>query len=214
MPRRPKPSGRKLPDKGKPVQSRSVRSREKPPHFLIVCEGEETEVRYFESFKVDVNVQVIGTGFNTEALVAYTKKLQSQAAAEERPYKNVWVVFDRDSFPPDDFNNAIEQARKAGFCVAYSNEAFELWYILHYDFLNTGVTRSQYKKMLTQRLLKPYKKNDPTTYYHLQENGNQGFAIQNAIRLLNDYQPNHNPANDNPCTTVFELVMELNEHLV
>lgn len=212
MARQPKPSGQKLADKGKPVQSRLVSSREKRPHFLIVCEGQETEANYFKSFRLDVTVKVIGTGYNTETLVLRTKEIQEQAQREGRAYKDVWVVFDRDDFPSDDFNNAIEQARQAGFGVAYSNEAFELWYILHFDYLNSGVSRKQYKQMLSEKLKKTYQKNDPMMYWHLEKQ--QYIAIQNAETLLKSYQPECNPVNDNPCTTVHQLVMRLNEHLV
>lgn len=102
MPRRPKPDGRKLPDKGKPIQSRSVNSREKPPSFLIVCEGEKTEPHYFMGFRLNVTVKVIGSGFNTETLISYTQEIKEKAEKDRQPYTDIWVVFDRDSFPAND----------------------------------------------------------------------------------------------------------------
>lgn len=49
-----------------PVGGRAIRRR-----FLIVCEGEVTETRYFEAFPVsaDVQVAVRGEGKNTKSLV-------------------------------------------------------------------------------------------------------------------------------------------------
>lgn len=212
MARQPKPSGRKLPDKGRPLQSRSVMYREKSPFFLIVCEGEKTEPNYFKGFKLNVDVEVVGAGLNTETLIRYTQQLLAKAEKEKQPYKEIWVVFDRDSFPADDFQNAITKARECGFGVAYSNEAFELWYILHFNYLNSGVSRTQYKQILTEKLKRPYKKNDPTMYTRLKDR--QYVALQYAETLYNSYQPFHNPVNDNPCTTVYELVMSLNTFLV
>jgi hypothetical protein len=130
----------------------------------------------------------------------------------KQKYDRVWAVFDRDSFKASSFNSAIMKAKANGIECAWSNEAFELWYILHFDYMNTGVSRVQYKQMLSERLKKPYKKNDPTMYINLQKL--QYIAIQNAETLYKFYQPQHNPTNDNPCTKVHELVMELNEHLV
>jgi hypothetical protein len=211
MTRTRKPSGKKLLDKGKPEQERPVNSRQKPPHFLIVCEGQVTETSYFKGFRLSVEVEVLGTGCNTEELVRFTQKKQEQARKEGRLYQDVWVVFDRDDFPPDDFNNAIEQARKAGIHVAYSNEAFELWYILHFDYMSSGVKRERYQEMLSNRLHKPYRKND-VMIYHLLENL-QEIAIQHAENLLASYQPHTNPESDNPSTTVHQLVKKLNEYL-
>jgi len=218
MMRRRKPSGRKLPDKGQTIQNRPVDSRDKYPEFLIVCEGEKTEPNYFKGFRLNIKVTVIGSGFNTETLVTHTQELKKKAEAEKRPYKAIWVVFDKDEFPADDFNNAILKAKEAGFNVAYSNEAFELWYILHFDYMNNGVSRTQYEEMLSKRLGKPYKKNNPLMYLLLQkvrtQHIGQHAAIQNAEKLLKFYNTKHNPANDNPCTTVHQLVLELNKHLI
>jgi hypothetical protein len=40
----------------------------------------------------------------------------------------------------------------------------------------------------------------------------QTDATRNALRLLDSYGPNHNPERDNPCTTVHQLVQELNRY--
>lgn len=54
-----------------------------------------------------------------------------------------------------------------------------------------------------------YKKNDPTIYDVLENR--QSVAIQNAKMLLNEYGDKHNPAYDNPSTTVHLLVDALRE---
>ncbi len=95
--------------------------------------------------------------------------------------------------------------------VAYSNEAFEIWYLLHFYFHDAATSRTQYKKMLTARLGFPYKKNDPAMYDHLLHS--QDVAIRNAKNLLNSYA-NHIPSSDNPSTTVHVLVEELNKYSV
>ena len=126
-------------------------------------------------------------------------------------YDQVWCVFDRDSFPRQNFNDALDLARQAGIEVAYSNEAFEIWYLLHFHYHDSATSRDLYKGMLTDRLGFEYKKNDPTMYDLLERR--QQDAIRNAERLLSFHVP-HRPADDNPCTTVHHLVQALNEFAV
>ncbi len=210
MARQSKRSGRHLPDKGKALGRRAVKTRDLRPRFLIVCEGERTEPNYFKSFRVNAVVEVIGTGKNTKSLVEHARALQQQAKKQSKVYSDVWVVFDKDDFTVDTFNQAIEQARQAGFGVAYSNEAFELWYVLHFDYMDNAITRQQYQEILTRRLERRYDKNDLTLYGRLIKL--QPAATINAEKLLASYQPGHNPAQNNPCTTVHLLVKELNQH--
>ncbi len=207
MARKPKPSGRRLPDKGKRLRRRSVGQRELRPVFLIVCEGEQTEPNYFASFRVNVRVKVVGVGRSPRGVIEEAKRLGA-----EGDYTEIWVVFDRDQFSAEEFNGAIERARYEELGVAYSNQAFELWFVLHFDYHDTSLPRQQYQEILSRKLGKAYRKNDPTLYYDLQER--QQEAICNARRLLDSYHPNHNPAKDDPCTTVHELVEKLLRHSV
>lgn len=46
------------------------------------------------------------------------------------------------SLQQNDFNRAIVLAQEKGFKVAYSNDAFELWFILHYQLLEAQLTRN------------------------------------------------------------------------
>lgn len=187
---------------------RKVDIKEVKQRFLIVCEGEKTEPNYFRSFRVPRNVveiDVKGVGENPSKLVESAKELKDQ---DEDDYNQVWCVFDRDDWTSEDFNNAIQNAEGQGFKVAYSNEAFELWYVLHFEFLNTGIPRSDYAKKLSRFFNKEYKKNSEIIYNELLSK--QDKAIKNAIKLLAQYDC-HSPANDNPSTTVHLLVQELNK---
>ena len=176
-------------------------------NFLIVCEGEKTEPNYFGNFRVPKEVfDVVGIGANTESLVQKAIELKNRAGVS---YNYVWCVFDRDSFPAQNFNNAFALGKKHDINIAYSNEAFEIWYLLHFNFYDAATSRTQYKEMLTARLGFPYKKNDPHMYDHLLPM--QETAIHNSINLLNSYA-NHSPANNNPSTSVHILVQELNKY--
>jgi len=89
---------------------------------------------------------------------------------------------------------------------AYSIEAFEIWYMLHFNFYVTAFSRSQYEEKLSELLRKPYLKNDPDMYVLL--NKRQSIAIQNA-RKLYDRQCLLPLRERNPITTVFQLVERL-----
>jgi hypothetical protein len=146
-----------------------------------------------------------GFGGNPSRLIEETKKLNN-----EDDYDQVWCVFDRDDWTKEDFNNAIINAEKEGFKVAYSNEAFELWYVLHFEFLNTGIPRKNYIQKLEKLLGHKYQKNSQVIYDEIENL--QATAIKNAENLLNQYQPK-NSGNDNPSTTVHLLVKELNRFI-
>ena len=182
---------------------------------LIVCEGEKTEPQYFVAFDVNkelIDVQVIGAGKNTDSLVEHALALKVKADKCHKPYSHVWCVFDRDSFTAGQFNRAMDIAKSKNIEVAYSNEAFELWYILHFEYLQSGLSRKAYKDKLTKALKKltgdpnkKYKKNDVNMYEMLKDK--QETAIKWAQKLLDDqWGADHNPEKDNPSTTVHKFV--------
>ncbi len=179
--------------------------------ILIVCEGEKTEPNYFKAFpekpEVFDDVDIRGTGYNTVSLVKEAVRLRDRACNESRPYIEAWCVFDKDSFTDEAFSTAIRLAESSRIQCAYSIEAFELWYLLHFQYCDAGLHRSQYKDVLTRKLGRPYVKNDGSMYRTLE--GRQGTAIRNATRLYNEqvHLPCHRR---NPVTTVYKLVERLN----
>lgn len=194
-------------------------------YFLIVCEGEKTEPYYFEGFKNDlpkgvlesVTIDITGTGKNTLSLIEEVmtqRDVREQATG--RRYDQVWAVFDRDNFPAQNFNNAIFKARQLRpeiYC-AWSNEAFELWYLLHFDFFQNAMSRMEYQVKLEaaikQRMGQVYKynKRDPGLYRILKRYGSVEQAIVRAKRLHDQYH-SENFAEHNPCSLVYLLVAEL-----
>jgi hypothetical protein len=196
------------------IYSREAKTATKDvkPKIMIVCEGEKTEPYYFEAFRVSsLDVRIDGAGFNTLSLVQKAINLKKKAIEDKEPFDHVWVVMDRDSFPACNFNNCLQLASENEIEVAYSNEAFEIWYILHFKYQTTGMQRGSYYKILSKLLGERYKKDDKNMYERIRDK--QQDAIRNAKRLLNEYGPTHNPEKDNPCTTVFKLVELLNQYL-
>ncbi len=190
------------------IKPRKVEIREPRDTFLIVCEGQKTEPKYFKAFRVPATVEefnVVGFGSNTLSLVEKAIELK-----QERDYDQVWCVFDRDSFSALQFNEALALAAREGMKVAYSNEAFELWYLLHFNYYDAAMSRSQYPGKLSKLLGFKYRKNLPNMYATLLEK--QQEAMRNAKKLLGRYNPSC-PERDNPSTTVHLLVEQLNRFL-
>lgn len=198
--------------------------RELKAFFLIVCEGEKTEPNYFKSFpktngSIVFDLTFDGGGISTTKVVEKAIELRDKSTQK---YDRVWAVFDKDSFPPANFNKAIIFGKTKNVSCAWSNEAFELWYLLHFVNRITGISREEYKKTLeheinkqiiakTGRKSKPfiYKKNDKNMYQTLKIYGNEINAIKWA-KALSATNVGQQYAKHNPCTMVYELVEELN----
>jgi hypothetical protein len=71
--------------------------------------------------------------------------------------------------------------------LAYSSEAFELWYLLRFHFHNTPMPRQDYPKKLSKVLGRVYRKNSETIYEELLDN--QPTAVRNAKKLMKLYDP-------------------------
>ncbi len=195
----------------------------KTKSFLIVCEGKNTEPAYFKSFPV-VTADVKGGCGQRVSVVNHAIKL-----AESSEYKGyeVWCVFDMDfkgdnSKIKQEFNEAIKLAQHGNIKIAYSNDAFELWIILHFQYFEINCLRHEYYKILSTYWGINYEKKGKEfgfckELYEKLENddkANQAQAIRWAKKLRKKHEvDNTNYADRNPCTTVYELVEELNQYL-
>jgi|TARA_R100000501_G_C2623772_1_gene116942 hypothetical protein len=208
--------------KDEPELDRNKPSKYEKPTILIVCEGKNTEPSYFRQFKLTTaEVKPIGEGYNTVTLVNRAIELS------QKGYDQVWCVFDKDDFPNTDFNNAIQIAKAQNFGVAYSNQAFEYWILLHFDdHQGGGMHRNQYDEKINNHL-----KNFGLSYdgqnskviteeiFDLLESIDEKFekdrktlAIERAKRIYNRLNK-ISPAKEESSTTVFKLVEELNKYI-
>ena len=205
----------------KASKKRKENVREKLVRFLVVCEGTKTEPHYFEALIKNYistvrEVTIEGEGRATVALVDRTLEIKQELERKNAmSFDRVWVVFDKDDF--DDFNDAIKKANKLGFHSAWTNEAFELWYYLHFEYLDTGIGRADYIKKLEEAFKEKlgdshfeYKKGNPDIYSLLQQYGREDLAKRFAQQLRGLYTGTDYAAHK-PCTMVDKLVEEL-EH--
>lgn len=184
---------------------------------LIVCEGERTEPNYFKSFNMMKNasnlvyeVKTDGGQINTLQVVEKAIELRDKAKSTCKAYDAVWAVFDKDDFTDSDFDNAITKAEKNGIGCAWSNEAFELWYVYHFANRITSMSRCEYQKTITQHVRAKgqknytYKKNISNMRELLTlSGGDEKLAIKFACRQADTF---NDTKYHNPCTMVYKLV--------
>lgn len=142
-------------------------------------------------------------------------------------YEQVWCVFDKDNFKANDFNSAINLAESNGFKVAYSNQAFEYWLLLHFeDHQGGAMSRQDYddkinsyinpmgisydgkgNKIVTREFFELLEGIIPETKVIRRD-----IAIKRAKRNYDRF--NHSsPATEESSTKVFELVEEILRYL-
>ena len=121
----------------------------------------------------------------------------------------MWCVFDVDEYwkeNKNEFKKAINKAFNNDINLAWSNESFELWFLLHFNQLTTPISRNDYNKKLKDLFKKKfsadYKKNMNGVYNLLSDF--QAEAIKNAKIIFKN-----NKIEKNPSTAVFLLIEEI-----
>lgn len=193
---------------------------ELPPYTYIVSEGIKTEPYYisglvdainkkYYNLSTDKRIKVKGTGRNTKSLLEYARRQVEQDLPQASV---VWLMYDKDDFALDNFDNTQYSAEsrndERAYKVAWSNECIELWFILHFQDLNSNVGRERYQEILHNYF--DYKKNLRNIYDLLKEHTQD--AIRRAKRQYEEYN-NLPPSQCCPATRVYELVEELQKYL-
>ncbi len=186
--------------------------------FLILCEGQNTEPIYFNAFRLTTaTVRALSVTSGDAGVVVRAAIKRRQAETDKgKLYDQYWVVFDKDHTTNHTFNEAIKMAEQTGFRVAYSNQAFELWFLLHFEYIAGPLHRRLYPDRLTTSLGFAYDKDAATTIKVVRVLLNhQPRAIEHAHRLLkhHDDTDSRNPATEESSTTVHFLVEELRRFL-
>lgn len=186
----PKPI--KKTDIGKPwlreIAPRRVGVRPQRTQILLVCEDTKSAVLYFEQIQKmlpqeSITLYPVGTGMNTQSLVNEVASIRKHVEQKRGvDFDEVWVLFDKDSFDNAQFDNAISSGEAKRYKVAWSNECFELWYLLHFQDLSAGIGRQEIYRKLQKCL--------GVRNYAEQLKGEKGrelhqlFAINKAARLM------------------------------
>ncbi|SHE42449.1 RloB-like protein [Marinitoga hydrogenitolerans DSM 16785] len=184
---------------------RRKNTREIKPLILIVCEGEKTEKYYFDSFEVsNAYVKVEGEGRGANVLLKAAKKY-----FKKEKFDQVWLVFDKDEIDDQKFDESIKEIKKKGYNPIYSNPCFELWYLLHFVFYQTSLSKEHCLRKLKEKIPE-YEKNIGDMYERLKDK--MKLAIKNAENLEKQKKVINSYSKKNPYTNVYKLVEELRKY--
>lgn len=223
------------------------------PTFIIFCEDEVSEPVYFKYFEtplIKIN-PVEGQKSKIENVVkaishCVDQKLMKVIDGVSTLISDdiqVWCVFDRDANANETtntanilFNEAIETAKNRGFKVAWSNDSFELWILLHFMDIDPDLPESKLRVTYYDNLTEFFKNVPKPNEYlknvlkaagfnykkHLKSRKNFRNIVrdemihrtQDAIdraKVLEEYHSNANKENHekNPYTLVHHLISEL-----
>lgn len=188
-------------------RQRKTNQRNPRKNCLIYCQGEKTEPNYFKKFGSNwLTIRFEKINKDPEYIVNQAIRMKQ---GETNHFDATWCVFDKDDTENKAFDKAIQNARNNGIKVAYSNECFELWFVLHFIYLNTANPRNYYFSKLSDFLNCPYDKVSTNMYDRLIDKVD--IAIKNSEKLMELHSPN-SPSLSNPSTTVHELVKFLIEN--
>ncbi|SFW78450.1 RloB family protein [Chitinophaga sancti] len=211
------------------TEERPKRFRKYQYLFLIVCEDENTEKRYFEHFKEQIPedsiyLEAIGTGRDPKGVVE--RAIEEKVRLATNAGKDVditWVVFDKDDADLNEkriqrFKEAFEMAgQEKNMKLAPSNEVFEVWLLLHLIGLSadTAIPRRDIYRMLEDSIKAlpgyggfQYEHGNASVLTPINERGDQAAAIRRA-KLLEVAHNGKTFLESNPCTRVYLLVEDL-----
>lgn len=216
----PKKSDLNKPWMKKPDREIKIR----PEYHLIVTEGTDTEPAYFGAVQEIINKQylekiqlkIFGVGDNTVSLFEKAKQL-----AKENPngYRHVWIVYDTDDFPADNIDRVVQLCAESSteeieYHAVWSNQCIELWFLLHFGFMQSDIHRSEYWPKLTECLKKigagEYAKNCTDMYHILRPYMDTAIANAKSLDAINYGKA---PSKAAPGTKVYELVEWLKPYL-
>lgn len=198
--------------------------RLQPEYHLIVTEGTDTEPAYFGAMKDIINraypdriqLNVHGAGDNTLSLF---QKAKQMASASANGYRHVWVVYDTDDFPVEHINITAqlcidESTEETTYHAIWSNQCIELWFLLHFSFMQSDLHRSSYWPKLTEILtsqgLGGYKKNRADMYRILFPYMDAAIANAQKLDKINEDKL---PSAAAPGTKVYVIVEKLKPYL-
>lgn len=208
----------------RPVRKRLVGVRSARVRILLVCEDTKSAVYYFKRIQELLPPNVVflyslGTGMNTQSLINEVDNIRCREEKRLRiSFDQIWAFFDKDSFGDAQFDNAIRSGVAKGYRVAWSNECFELWYLLHFQKQFSAMSRKAIYDRLSVHLgVRHYEdlKGEDGIRIHrrmAEDSEARKEAIKRAAKLDEKGQiPFHR---QNPLTKVYLLFNELESWIV
>lgn len=199
-----------------PALLKEIGTRPLQKKMLIVCEGKNTEVDYFDKFHIPgITIVPVGTGLSTSKLVREVESIKALQLKRKKlkKFDEVWVVFDKDD--NKDFEDAIRLALSLKYKVAYTNQAFEYWFVLHFiDHQGNAMPRTDYAEQINKHLKQHGAEYDPKSKHVSDEMFDVLLAFlqdayDRATRILESKKKLHKEFEES-VTTVQTLIRSIN----
>lgn len=188
--------------------------------ILVVCEGAETEGRYLEPLRDDLNlkpnIEIVRAGKEILGVVEEAiQRRDERAAAAASPmveeFDEVWCVVDTEQMIHNKtaWDKGANRAKAAKLELAWSNPCFEYWLLLHFECLGKNFDGYKRLRPKLREHMPDYEKN-MDCFEQLAPR--VPTAIQNSKQIhKSQYKDTPKPMDRNPGTTVHELVERLFE---
>jgi hypothetical protein len=231
----------------------------KPEVVLIVCEDTKSSAYYIEQKaksiglpiinsikKININsssvdIQGIGKAPITIVKEAIKKKKNFNYEAKRKQsysYSKVFCIMDVDDHSSladaiEIINVENQKDKETKIIPIISNECFEIWYILHFDYTTAELHRDSKAKRSKTKMFIPnnrnlskliekylvidkYNKAANNIFQLLKSKGIESDAINNAKKLNQHHLSTNNISENeiykfNPSTQVYKLICKLNE---
>lgn len=197
--------------------------REVHPKVFVWSHTERAEIEYFQEFKNYLETPLLMPKkelcWTPQELLLKIVEWKKEKIVEEDG-DHVWCIFDVDDFYKNSKKELLEAIKIAvdnNIKIAYINECFELWVLLHFEKPTSPIPRGA---VLEKKIQQAFKKNNLGVFKKNQKVFEvllpfQGQAIKNARKLLSlDYEKidwgSMLSDKGNPSTSFHFLIEEIN----
>jgi len=200
------------------------RHRPAHPKIYVWSHTEKAEIEYFQAFKRYLKTPLL----MPKKIICWTpqellKKIiqWKQKNICDEDYDQIWCIFDIDDFfkrDKDGLMKAVQEASDNDIKIAYINECFELWILLHFQKVTAPLKRG---KNIKTKIQKEFNKNKLGTF----EKNNKIFemllpfqsnALKNAVSIVKNYKKINweevMSPKGNPSTSFHFLIKEIYKH--
>jgi len=179
---------------------------------IVICSGETEEI-YFNFYKNKHKNELKNISIKVVAHKKSNPLAVVQAALSQKSdYNEVWAVFDKDDFT--DFDEAIILALDNGINCAFSNEAIEYWFFLHFENKTGAMSRNLLNVELEKKLGFEYDKGAETIQKICGKINSKLLVAEERAKVGHErhiVNSGDKPSGWCSCTTIYALTKRLRE---
>jgi hypothetical protein len=173
--------------------------------ILIYCEG-ETERIYFEQLKILKRSKMASVKIKNAKRSAIKLAQHAYRDSSHQPFDEVWIVFDKDDLSDEQLLEVNTYCTKHNIRIAYTNESFELWLLLHFEQID--VSQVYPRALLNEKMegylgVSRYRKNKGNVEIIAPIALRYEIAIRNCTVMM---ESRERDSQDNPYCNVHEMI--------